>query len=609
MWPVKILMLYALLTLTSGYACSQQTHAKKDSSKLYEQIESFSTKSKLSRYLYPLVFKPVKTNTKKKKKKKKLIQKPYSAFEGKIIRQIKITTLEPFKNTIADTIMPRQTLLSRTGNFLHIKSKSITIKNLLLFHKNERFDSLIVIESERLVRSSSYVQDVTFFVSSVSRNSDSVDIFIRELDTWSITPDVAASPTSFNIKLTDNNFLGMGHQLSDSYAYDHTKGEYVNNVKYYVPNIRNSYVSSTLYYGTNEFGNFTRSISIDRPFFSTYAKWAAGIKTEHQFSNKLIFTNDSLFNLKKFKFNLQDYWVGNAIQLHRGNTENNRATNFISAIRFMHVDYLERPIAMIDPQNEYLNQSIYLASVGISTRKYIRDKYIYKFGVTEDVPIGKVYNLTIGYQKTDYIKRFYFGAKFSFGDFYSWGYLSPIIEYGTFFHHAQVQQGNLSFSLMYFTNLVEIRKWKFRQFIKPQFTIGINRAFNDSLTINDGYGLDGFNSPILSGTARMAFTMQTQAYSPWNFLGFRFGPYFNCSLGMIGNEDSGFRNSKLYAQIGLGVLIKNEYLVFNTFQISFAFYPIIPGIGNAIFKTNSFKTSDFGFKNFEIEKPQTMVFQ
>ena len=609
MWLKKIFMLYALLILTSEFARSQQTHAKKDSSKLYKQIESFSTKSKLSRYLYPLVFKPVKTNVEKKKKKKKLVQNPYSAFEGKIIRHIKITTLEPFKNTIADTIMSRQTLLSRTGNFLHIKSKSITIRNLLLFHKNEPFDSLIIIESERLVRSRAYVQDVSFFVAAVSKNSDSVDIFIRELDTWSIMPEVAASPSSFNIKLTDNNFLGLGHQLSNSYAYNHTKGEYVNNVKYYVPNIRNSYISSTLYYGTNEFGNFTRSIGIDRPFFSTYAKWAAGIKVEHQFSNKLIFTSDSLFDLKKFKFNIQDYWVGNAIQLYKGNTENKRATNFISAIRFMHVNYLERPIEMTDPQNEFLDQNLYLASIGISTRKYIRDKYIYKFGVTEDVPIGKVYNLTVGYQKTAYTKRMYLGAKFAFGNFYPWGYLSPTLEYGTFFHQSQVKQGILSFSIIYFTNLVEIKNWKFRQFIKPQFTIGINRAFIDSLTINDGYGLDGFNSPILAGTIRMVFTMQTQAYSPWNFLGFRFGPYFNCSLGMIGNADTGFKNSKLYAQIGLGVLIKNEYLVFNTFQISIAFYPIIPGIGNAIFKTNSFKTTDFGFKNFEIEKPETLVFQ
>ena len=76
---------------------------------------------------------------------------------------------------------------------------------------------------------------------------------------------------------------------------------------------------------------------------------------------------------------------------------------------------------------------------------------------------------------------------------------------------------------------------------------------------------------------------------------------------MLGNEVSGFKNSKVYSQIGLGVLIKNEKLVFNTFQISIAFYPVIPGRGKNIFKFNSFKSTDFGFRDFEIGKPATVI--
>jgi len=107
----------------------------------------------------------------------------------------------------------------------------------------------------------------------------------------------------------------------------------------------------------------------------------------------------------------------------------------------------------------------------------------------------------------------------------------------------------------------------------------------------------------------MLLTLQTQSYAPWNFIGFRFGPYFNFSLGMLGNESTGFKNSKLYSQIGFGVLINNLNLVMNTFQISIAFYPSIPGIGNNIFKINSLKTTDFGFNDFEIGKPVTVRFQ
>jgi hypothetical protein len=78
---------------------------------------------------------------------------------------------------------------------------------------------------------------------------------------------------------------------------------------------------------------------------------------------------------------------------------------------------------------------------------------------------------------------------------------------------------------------------------------------------------------------------------------------------MLSDAVTGFKNSKVYSQIGLGVLIKNESLVFKTFQISISFYPLIPGTGQNVFKMNSFRTTDFGFRDFEIEKPAGMIYQ
>jgi len=65
----------------------------------------------------------------------------------------------------------------------------------------------------------------------------------------------------------------------------------------------------------------------------------------------------------------------------------------------------------------------------------------------------------------------------------------------------------------------------------------------------------------------------------------------------------------LYSQIGLGVLIKNEHLVINTFQLSIAYYPMIPGHGQNIVKVNSFRSADFGFQDFEIGKPSVVLFE
>jgi len=103
--------------------------------------------------------------------------------------------------------------------------------------------------------------------------------------------------------------------------------------------------------------------------------------------------------------------------------------------------------------------------------------------------------------------------------------------------------------------------------------------------------------------------LQTQSYAPWNFIGFHFGPFLVYSVGMLGDAFSGFKNRRMYSQIGFGVLIKNDNLVFNTFQISISFYPLIPGNGQNIFKMNSFTTTDFGFRDFEIGKPVPVMYR
>jgi len=608
MWSKTIFILFFISILTTDFAFGQKTPAKKDSKKLYENIESYSGRSKFSKFMYRLVFKPVAPSSKKKKVYKKLIQKPYSTFEGKIIRHINIVTLDPFGYSIADTIVTSQNFILKAGNKLHIKSQSGTIRNLLLIRENKPFDSLLVKESERLVRKKANVHDVSFFIIATSKNSDSVDIFIRELDNWSIIPKVSASSSRITINLIDKNFLGFGHEFRNIYSWHHTTGDDAFTTNYFIPNIRNTYISTTLNYGTDELRNSIMSVSIDRPFFSPFAKWAGGVKITQLFSKDTIHLSDSLL-LQRFKFNTHDYWAGNAIQIFKGNTENRRTTNFISAVRFLRIHYLEKPEEMYDTVHLYANENFYLANIGISQRKFVLDKFIFNFGKTEDVPIGKVFGLTCGYQERNKTSRLYLGARISFGNYYPWGYLSTNFEYGSFFRGSHSEQGILLADVTYFTGLVEIGRWKFRQFVKSQVIIGINRLSYDSLTLNDGYGLDGFHSSELSGTSRLLFTLQTQSYAPWNFIGFRFGPFLNCSLGMLSDPVTGLKNSKVYAQLGLGILIKNDYLVFNTFQISISFYPIIPGVGNNVFKINSFKTSDFGFGDFEFGKPAIVVFQ
>jgi hypothetical protein len=337
----KIIAFLILSSCFCRHAFAQEPPAKSDSTKLYRDIETFSNKRKSTGFLYRIFFRPVSAAETELPKNTEIrtIQQAYRKFEGKIIREIYITTLDPFGYSVNDTNSIVQNSLYNTGNTLHIKSQRITVRNLLLFHKNQPFDSLVVKESERLIRAQKYVHEVSLLVVRAGR-TDSVDIYIRELDNWSLIPEGTVSPSGANGAITDNNFLGFGHEFKNSFATDYATGINTFATNYFIPNIRNTYVSSNLHFGIDGNGNYNRSLSVDRPFFSPLAKWAAGMLFVSRFyKNYVGDVNGTLpYNLKS---GMQDYWAGHANGIIKGNTEEARVTNLVVTGRYLRVRYLK----------------------------------------------------------------------------------------------------------------------------------------------------------------------------------------------------------------------------------------------------------------------------
>ncbi len=613
MFPIKKLYIYCmffkiklllLIWIISNYQVvhAQQSPTVKDSAKMFRKIEKYAEKRKFTRFIHNLIFEPVAKQIIVKSDFQKIKKQNYTKFEGKIIRNIKITTLDPFGYSDLDSLKKPKTFLDKSGNAFHAKTKNLAIKNVLLIKENKPLDSLLVKESERLIRNQRYVRNISSKIESVSK--DSVDVIIRVLDAWSLAPNFSSSTTRSNFELSERNFIGSGHEFSNSFTKSLISDQNGYSTNYAVPTIFNTFISASLGYNIDLDANYSKYINIDRPFFSPYARWGAGINLGQNLS-KIELGNEFLLpEIQNSKFNYQDYWAGHSYQIFKGNSAFDRATNLISSIRYFNKTFVEIPYVHKDSFNIYDNEKLYLIGVGISSRKFTQDKYIFNYNITEDVSSGFVYNLTAGYQKKFNEYQFYSGARIAIGSFYEYGYLSGNLEYGAFIKNGKNNQSTISMKLIYFTNLQKIGPWKFRQFIKPQIIIGNNRLENniDKLTLNGASGVNGFDSNDLFGTKKMLITLQTQGYSPWQVLGFRLNPYFVLTAGMLGQKESGFKNSKVYSQIGLGVILSNDFLIFSTFQFSFSFYPNIPN-GNSIFKTNAISTIDFGLQGFEISKP------
>jgi hypothetical protein len=623
----RLLIIVLLGLCFCGQVIAQKPIPNQDSLS-YRAFEKFSQKTKFTRFLHHLIFKPLvaKKPNRHAKKNKIIKPKPYYKVEGKIVREIRIISQDPFGYHIQDTSMVPKGFLVKAGNTLHLQTQPGIIKNQLLFKENEPFDSLLVKESERLLRSQKYIRDVLFYTTLTSAKADSVDVYIRVWDVWSIAPAFNLSKSTIDIELTDINFAGLGQSLKADMQWNRPTGDRVTRIGYLIPNIRNSHISFNLRYffpGNNDlnksieyprpvyspkssnlqnlfFDNnyLVKSIEFERLFFSPVAKWAEGLFLGQLLTAQSYFQQDTIRYLSSLT-NIQDYWAANSWKLLKGNSAKARTTNFILSGRLLKTRYPERsPEA--ETANVFNNETIYFVGIGITSRKYIHDKYIFKIGKVEDVPVGRALGMTIGLD-VQQPNQWYLGLKAAWGKYYRFGYLSTHLEYGTFIGTTGFQQEVLTGRINYYTRLFNLGNWKLRQFIKPTFIIGKNRLPTDNLTFSEG--MKGFEGLAYPATNMSVLTLQTQSYAPLNLIGFHFGPYIFSSFGMLGNSSTDITHSRLYSILGLGVLIKNDFLMFSTFQISMSFYPSIPGIGSNIFRTNAYKTNDYGFRDFEISKP------
>jgi hypothetical protein len=603
------LKFFLLMLCSCQIVFGQENPKAKDSALIYRKIEKYSNKTKFKKFVHKLIFKSVANQQIASKSIRKIKKKSYRNSEGKVIRSINITTLDPFGYSDIDTTLQPNTFLHRSANAAHLKTKNIAIRNLLLMRKFDKLDSLLVKESERIIRSQKFIRSVT--ISSQSVSQDSTDVFVRVIDSWSLLPDFSTSLSVSEFSLKERNFFGLGHEFSNDYAKSLKDNNSGFSTSYTVPNIANTFVRAQVAYQEDLNRGYTKSVGLERPFYSIYARWAGGVFLDQNSNNLVVL--DSLLNQKteSHTYNSQDYWAGSSFQIFKGNSDFNRGTNFISTARYFNKSYVRRSNAERDSLGIYSDEKLFLISIGISSRKYVQDKDVFNFNVIEDVATGFVYSLTSGYQNKNGVYQFYGGAKIGMGNYLSFGYLSGVLEYGTFYKFGKSRQSATNLELIYFTNLIELGKWKFRQFIKPQLVIGSDRLNNptDQLNLNEENGLQGFNSRLFYGNKKLLLGFQLQGYSPWQVIGFRMNPYLSYSMGMLAEQGYGFKNSKLYSQLGIGVIISNDYLVFNSFQFSFSYYPTIPTDIGSNFKTNAIRTGDFGLQNFEISKPVLVNYQ
>ena len=576
--------------------------AQEDSTALYEKIHDYSQKRKVTRWIYEALF--VQPQSGEKPPAPKTPQRrvnPAQRYTGKIVRSVQITVTDPFGYSVDDTTKAPKVWVQRAGNSLHHRTHKYVVRQLLLVQRLDTLDPLKIAESERLLRASPIVNDARITVLRSAGSRDSVDVYVVVQDKWSFDVSAEGDFGSASVTARDRNLLGLGQEFEQQVVYGPGFERPELYGKHTVYNIEGTYITSVLQYSTTSSVDAVR-LGFDRPFYSPLTRYAGAISGGKTWTRTPILDTlgEEIGTRRVDPVNF-DIWLGRSFVLANDGTEPGRQSNIVGGLRYAQTRYALRPSFEEDTLRINSNTSLWLAGAGFSVRQYYEERYLFRFGATEDVPEGLLLKGTAGFRKIELMRsQVYTGFEASRGRHYDdFGYLNVFAGYGTFWRNGAGVDATLRTGFLYFSDLVQIGRWHLREFVRGTAVMGFGKPVYSRLDLNGGQ-LYGFSSPLVNGTHKELLAFETVAYAPFNVLGFRFAPVLVWGLGTVGEEGDPLFSGRVYHALTLGILVRNENLLVSTFEISLSFFPYMPDNGRNVFEAGSFldfslKAPDFSF--------------
>lgn len=598
------LMKKSIVILVFFLSCFSFFYAQEKKDSIYYKIEKFSDKRKVTKFIHRFIFRREADSASVKTTTEKLSQETYN---GKYIRNVRIETIDPFGYGSEDK-KEKSRWYDWFTNHLHSNTRISTVNNYLLFEKGEEYNAQKIYESERLLRAMPFINRVHISISDSTSTKDSVDVVVKVLDSWSLKPRVSYSGSKIGLGVTEENVLGLGHELNLLYRNDSKeKQDYIFG-SYTAYNLFGSYINAQVLGERDFFRNERINFNVKRDFFSPLTKWAGGLSFEYFMRHvALPIETVTTFPEVQIKVYSQDLWGG--YQIPVSSNSNEKISSNIALIgRFQNYQYKDSP--GIDQYQYFKSYSSFLMSAGFIQRKFEVQKNIFQYDLPEDIAYGTSVNVTGGFLSRSNKIIPYAGISATYGSFIRPGYFSLKAQFGRFFNQDRQDRESFRLDGMYFTNLMDWKFAKARHFFAPTLALGNpqnNYSYIDRINLSSGDEFPVYNADYI-GTKKLVLRYQLQLFINKTWKNFHFSPYLTAAAGWLSMPDEKLLKTTTNTKIGIGVLINNPYLVFNRIQISFMYYPRVPFDNNSLFDFNSNRNNVLPMNSFGTDIPHFVNF-
>jgi len=559
-----------VIKLPSTAINALSTHNEKTIA-FYSSLKSKAEKSKITKALYDLVI--VAPDTSETKIINRKSDENFLDYSGLKIRNINIKQIDVFGGNIYNPAAFEPNRLEKFLNSTHFNTREQILRKYLLFNEGDTISPLSLTDNERIIRQLPFIDDARIIVVPVSESD--ADILVVTKDVYSLGGDFSYHGISKgSVWVYDKNIFGMGHEFEIEIPYSSTSKDSPGiGLNYNINNIRKSFINLNLNY-YNGLGKKSFGFSLHRPLLSSETKYAYGITINNTSTTEDL---DTMPVPEPLKYNFQDYWLQRSFMIDRRSV-----SRIIAGLRYINNNVYRKPEILPDSYYELQKYRLYLGSLSFSMQKFYKTNLLYSYGRTEDIPYGALLNITSGIEQNEFKKRVYLGTDASFGFSSSdLGYFHISGGVGTFLNSGKTEQGVLTTDIKYFSNLITSGRFKIRNFITISYIKGFDRYHDEYIKPLKENAFSSFSNDSLKGLERFKLSIETVLFHPLNFYGFRFAFFGFAEAVNISGIDTFAGTNAFLSSIGVGLRIRNDNLVFKTFQLRLGYYPSLPNYSEA----------------------------
>ncbi|MCF7920007.1 MAG: hypothetical protein K9N06_08855 [Candidatus Cloacimonetes bacterium] len=520
----------------------------------------------------------------------------YESWRGKVIQTINIFNQDVFSVENNEWQIPAYNLVAGIGNGVHRNTREWVVRNNLFFHEGDYFVPETLRFNLIYLRKLDYLSEAIIVVVDSPDAVDAVDIYVVIRDKFAINPGGHFKSLSrFNLTIDDQNFLGWGRQLRNTWHIDpENQGSVGWESLYKIPNIYGTFIGAEFNWADLP-GYTWKSATLNRPFLYPIKIVAGGAEIGETWVRP---PRDSIA-VDKIELG---GWSGYCFH-----------GKSLPAIQYSYVAlaldktwFRKRPEVSPDSGKLWHENILTVGSLAITQSDYRSLPYVYSLLKNKDIPVGYIYEIHFGKEFSEFRNRSFLGIHGAWGNVLANGgylYLKGGIE--SYIYHDATEQGVFLLEPLYITPLRTIGKVITRTFYRGRIILGFERFPGETLLLStDPYFRGNLD---MTGRQLVALGMEKDYLAPWLVLGFNVTIFGFIDGALITNALFSPPDEHLLFTEGLGFRLHNVRLIWKSVEFHIAWNQRMGHFGTPSFALTV--KAPLILEDFEGRKPSPYFFR